>query len=90
MSWFNSSKVETENIVYDNGYIKNGGFKVSSKFEGKVLQIKLEKHEDAWSDIGKVNSLGLVGFKRDFYIEKKQKVEVRIFNGPNLGKIFLG
>lgn len=82
-----SIMLSTSKIRYSNGYINSGAIVVDPQHSGKTLQIRA-KGTEYWSDVGKVMSNGMAGFKSAFRIDSPD-IEVRIFNGPFLGSISL-
>lgn len=81
--------ISTSNLHYSNGCINSGAIIVDAQYKGKILQVRF-KDSKSWSDVGKVSPYGTTGFKRAFRIGSPQYVEVRIFNGPILGEVYLG
>lgn len=83
--------VNVSNLRYSEskGAITGGVISVDPIYARELLQIELDGY---WCDIGRVMSNGTlgIGVERPFYLSSPQYVNVRIWNGPDLGSIYLG
>ena len=74
------------NLQSSSGKVTAGAIVVDESYSGEILQFN--EGDGCWHTFGRILSNGMVALRQGMPTDKNY--EIRIFNGDNLGSIYIG